>query len=121
MAKTTITRLQFLLQEKEWSQSYLAQIAGVHQAKLSEWIRGKNVPSMEDLQLLAEALDVKDPKSLLELGYTEYEWVSVDKTLEPVRARYSPRRIRIAKEKAKLVKLRKRAAELEMQLAEAMA
>lgn len=47
---------------KNWSQSELGRISGIHQQKISRWTRGIGVPSADEVVILARALecDVKD-------------------------------------------------------------
>lgn len=51
-------RIKQLRQERNWSQTQLAQRLGVHQKQVSGYERNVHVPSVEVLIRLAELLDV---------------------------------------------------------------
>jgi transcriptional regulator with XRE-family HTH domain len=51
-------RIRQLRQERNWSQTQLAQKMGIHQKQVSAYERGRNVPSTEVLIKLADIFDV---------------------------------------------------------------
>lgn len=51
-------RIRQLRQEKNWSQTQLAQKMGIHQKQVSAYERGRNTPSTEVLIKLADIFDV---------------------------------------------------------------
>ena len=56
-------RLYGLMMEKPWTQSDLARAAGLGRDSISQYVRGKSVPTPQNLQKLAKALDI-DPDVL---------------------------------------------------------
>jgi transcriptional regulator with XRE-family HTH domain len=51
-------RIKQLRQEKNWSQTHLAQKIDIHQKQISAYERGRNIPSTEVLIKFAEVFDV---------------------------------------------------------------
>lgn len=51
-------RIKQLRQEKNWSQTQLAQKINIHQKQISAYERGRNIPSTEVLIKFAEVFDV---------------------------------------------------------------
>ena len=51
-------RIRQLRQERNWSQTQLAQKMGIHQKQVSAYERGRNTPSTEVLIKLADIFDV---------------------------------------------------------------
>jgi len=51
-------RIRKLRREKDWSQRRLAQKAGIHEKMVCRYEKGVNIPSIESLQKIADALGV---------------------------------------------------------------
>lgn len=58
MKANFIDRLKGLMEEKDITQTELAQATGITQSSISDWIRGKYLPKQDKVDLLAKALDV---------------------------------------------------------------
>lgn len=52
-----------LLLQKGFTQKQLAELCGVHQPKISDWLNGNRIPTSNSLYKLAEVLD-EDPDEL---------------------------------------------------------
>lgn len=54
-----------LLLQKGYTQKQLADLCGVHQPKISDWLNGNRIPTSSSLYKLAEVLK-EDPDELYE-------------------------------------------------------
>ena len=56
--------LQEIMIEKSLNQSALAEIIGVKQSQVSEWLKGKSKPGYDNLRAICENLDVSAERLL---------------------------------------------------------
>lgn len=61
--------------EPEINQTYVAKISGTNQPNVSRWIRGKFLPSLEELQKLSEAFGVNTSQMLGELPIERIDYI----------------------------------------------
>ncbi len=56
--------LKDLMKEKELSQTKLAEIVGVKQSQVSEWLKGKSKPGYDNLQAICKSLNISGDEIL---------------------------------------------------------
>lgn len=56
--------LQEIMIEKSLNQSEIAEIIGVKQSQVSEWLKGKSKPGYDNLRAICENLDVSAERLL---------------------------------------------------------
>lgn len=83
-------RLKHLLKDSKTSQEAIAGLLGRHKNTISQWVRDERQPSMEDLRLISNYLDVD--YSYLFTGETAVEYALRKETKEQIinepRAKY---------------------------------